>query len=87
MCIGVPGKIIELEEEWAVVDLGGLKRKVGTQLTENLELGDYVLIHAGYIIEKIDEQETQETLAMLAEMYEHWEEEHPTRDSDRGSRS
>ena len=75
MCIGVPGKIIELEEEWAVVDLGGLKRKVGTQLTENLELGDYVLIHAGYIIEKIDEQEAQETLALLAEMYEHWEEE------------
>ena len=75
MCIGVPGKIVELEEEWAVVDLGGLKRKVGTQLAEDLELGDYVLIHAGYIIQKIDEQEDQETLALLAEMYEHWEEE------------
>ena len=44
MCIGVPGKIVELEEEWAVVDLGGLKRKVGTQLAEDLELGDYVLM-------------------------------------------
>jgi hydrogenase expression/formation protein HypC len=75
VCIGVPGKIVELETDWAVVDLGGLKRKVGTQLAEGLALGDYVLIHAGYVIQKIDEKEAHETLALLSEMYDGWEEE------------
>jgi len=74
VCIGVPGQIIEVRSDSAIVELGGLKREVGTQLVDDLKPGDYVLVHAGYAIQKIDEEDAQETLALLNEMYSHFEE-------------
>ena len=71
MCIAVPGKIIKLNEDktHATVDFGGITRKVNSQLiADDVTLGDYVLIHTGYAIQKIDEEAALETLALWKEI-------------------
>lgn len=67
MCIAVPAVVIEVYENQALVSFGGVKTKVNTSLVDSLELGDYVLIHVGCAIEKIDKKEAQRTL----EVFEH----------------
>ena len=54
MCLAVPGLIIALDDYSALIDIMGLESKVNVQLIENLKVGDYVLIHAGCAIQKID---------------------------------
>lgn len=56
MCLGVPGKVVEVDTagQRAVIDTMGVKRQVGTQLVEEVQPGDYLMIHAGYAIEKIN---------------------------------
>ncbi|MDY7091660.1 MAG: HypC/HybG/HupF family hydrogenase formation chaperone [Acidobacteriota bacterium] len=67
MCLGVPGKILELEGAVAQVDFFGLQRQVRLDLVDQpVAVGDYVLNHAGYAIRRIPEEEIQETL----ELYE-----------------
>ncbi len=48
-----------------VVELGGLEREIGLQLVENVNVGDYVIVHAGYAIQKLDEREAAETVALF----------------------
>ncbi len=67
MCLAIPAKIIELKGPWATVDIEGNTREVGIMLTPEVQPGDYVLIHAGFSIQIIDEKEAQETLALFAE--------------------
>jgi hydrogenase expression/formation protein HypC len=70
MCLAIPGKIIELdnEKDIATIDYGdGTKRKVNVNLVD-VKLGDYVLVHAGFAIEKLNEKEAQETLDLFREM-------------------
>ena len=70
MCLAVPGKIIEIEKdsEHAIVDYGdGTKRKANISLVE-VKIGDYVLVHAGFAIEVLDEKEAQKTLDLFREM-------------------
>ena len=70
MCLAIPGKIIELEnnKEHAIVDYGdGTKRKVNVTLVD-VKVGDYVLVHAGFAIEVINEKEAEETLDLFREM-------------------
>jgi len=70
MCLAIPGKIIEIDnkKEIAVVDYGnGTKRKANVSLV-NVKLGEYVLVHAGFAIEKLNEKEAQETLDLFREM-------------------
>ena len=70
MCLAIPGKIIEIEKdnEHAIVDYGdGTKRKANIALVE-VKIGDYVLVHAGFAIEVLDEKEAQETLDLFREM-------------------
>ena len=70
MCLAVPGKIIEIEKdnEHAIADYGdGTKRKANITLVE-VKIGDYVLVHAGFAIEVLDEKEAQETLDLFREM-------------------
>ena len=55
MCMSVPGKITSLDQDTASVDINGIIYQAGTHLIENPQIGDYVLVHAGYIIQKIDE--------------------------------
>lgn len=70
MCLAIPGKVVELEEnkEHATIDYGnGTKRKANVSLVD-VKIGDYVLVHAGFAIQVIDEKEAQETLNLFREM-------------------
>lgn len=70
MCLAVPGKIINVEGNQAEVDFGGVVRKVNVSLVESAP-GDWVVVHAGFAIEKVDEEEAQETLKLWQEVLEH----------------
>ena len=63
-------KIIEMNAPEAVVELGGVRRRIHLALlaTENLEIGDYVIVHAGFAIQKMDKREALETLKILQQM-------------------
>ena len=67
MCLANPAKILELHGDEAVVDYGGLRKKVNIQLVQSM-VGDWVLIHAGFAIQKVSEEEALETLAIYAQM-------------------
>lgn len=76
MCLAIPGKIVEIvdvENRIAKVEVGGVKRNVNIgMLPENeTHVGDYVLIHVGFAMSKVDEDEAQETLRMLRELGEY----------------
>ena len=76
MCLAIPGKIVDIdaENERAVVDYGdGTKREVNITLVE-VKIGDYVLVHAGFAIQVLDEKEAQETLDLFREMLSYAEE-------------
>ena len=73
MCLGIPGQIVEVVDDLnhiAKVDVSGVKRNVNIALvrSEGIALGDWVLIHVGFAMSKIDEREAQETLNLLREM-------------------
>ncbi|MFP4024254.1 MAG: HypC/HybG/HupF family hydrogenase formation chaperone [Thiohalospira sp.] len=70
MCLSIPGKIITINGDIADVSIGGTIVKVGVQMIENVNPGDYVLVHAGFALQKINEKEALETLQLLKEMDE-----------------
>jgi len=70
MCLAVPVKIISISGDQAEVDIGGVGRTVNIALTPEVKVGDYVLLHTGYAISVLDEQEAQETLSLLERMVE-----------------
>ena len=70
MCLAVPTKLIEIDGASGKVDLSGTLREVGLQLIEDPAVGDYVLVHAGFAIQKVNQQEAEETLRMLQTMFE-----------------
>ncbi|MGM0510609.1 MAG: HypC/HybG/HupF family hydrogenase formation chaperone [Thermoplasmatota archaeon] len=61
MCLAVPGRVIEINGDNAEIDFGGITRKANISLVE-AEKGDYVIVHAGYAIQLLDEEEAQESL-------------------------
>ena len=70
MCLAIPGKIIEIDnnKEHAIVDYGdGTKRKANVTLVD-VKIGEYVLVHAGFAIEVLNEKEAEETLDLFREM-------------------
>ncbi len=70
MCVAVPVEIIEIQENEAVVNYGGVKKLVNISLLEDVKVGDYVLLHAGCALYKIDEEEAMKTLALFQEILE-----------------
>jgi hydrogenase expression/formation protein HypC len=70
MCLAVPLRIQKIEGVMADVELGGVMRQVSLMLTPEAHVGDYVLVHTGFAISVLDEQEAQETLALFAELEE-----------------
>ncbi|MGA2157667.1 MAG: HypC/HybG/HupF family hydrogenase formation chaperone [Dehalococcoidia bacterium] len=70
MCLAVPVKITSIEGEQAEVDIGGVGRTVSITLTPEARVGDYVLLHTGYAINVLNEEEAQETLDLLERMVE-----------------
>ena len=74
MCLGVPGKVIEIYErdgmKMGKVDFGGVMRETCLAYVPEIEIGDYTLIHVGFAISQLSEEEAQETLALLRELGE-----------------
>jgi len=68
MCLAIPAKIVEIKNDMAIVDMEGTRREASLLLLENPALGDYVMIHAGFAIHKIDEAEAMESLRILREI-------------------
>lgn len=69
MCLAVPARIEQLiGENQAIVNLGGIRKEVSLVLIENAVLGDYVIVHVGFALQKLDQQEAELTLAMFAEI-------------------
>ena len=70
LCLGVPGKVVAVMENqpWAVVEALGVKMKVGIHLLEQVEPGDYIMVHAGFAIEKIELEEALTSIKLWEEM-------------------
>ncbi len=68
MCLAVPMKLIKIEGEKGLVEVGGVQREVGLQLMENVKAGDYLIVHAGFAIQKLNEKDALITLALFREM-------------------
>ena len=67
MCLAIPSKIIEINNNMATIDVDGVKREASLLLLEDAGIGDYVIVHAGFAIHKIDEEAAMETLRLLKE--------------------
>ena len=67
MCLAIPSKIVKIENSMAVIDVDGVKREASLLLLEDAEVGDYVIVHAGFAIHRIDEDAALETLKFLKE--------------------
>ena len=77
MCLAIPGKITEIidaENQIAKVEVGGVKRNINIGMLDDIEVGDYVLIHVGFAMSRIDEKEAEETLRILLELGSYEEE-------------
>lgn len=72
MCLGVPGKIVKIDKEsqMAEVDFEGTTRAAGLHMVPEAKVGDYVIIHAGFAIRTLDEEEAKETLKLLEDFLE-----------------
>ncbi len=71
MCLAIPVKVVELREgEQAMVDVGGVRKEISLALVDGIVVGDYVILHVGYAIQKLDPEEAEKTLALFAELGE-----------------
>ena len=73
MCLAVPGKIVSIDEsnpdlKMAKVNFGGVSKDVCIQWLDDVNIGDYVLVHVGFALNKVDEKDAEETLRILREM-------------------
>lgn len=67
MCLAVPMRVMTIEGEVAICEIDGVRREASLMMVDNVAVNDYVLIHAGFAIEKLDEEEAEETLRMMRE--------------------
>lgn len=71
MCLAIPSKIVEIDQFRAVVDVYGAKRDINLMLLpEEVGIGDYVLVHAGFAIQKVDNQAAEESLKVITSIIE-----------------
>lgn len=71
MCLAIPVRIEEIiDTESAIADIGGVKKEINIALIADLNVGDYVIMHVGYALNKIDPEEAARTLALFAELDE-----------------
>ncbi|MDD2882294.1 MAG: HypC/HybG/HupF family hydrogenase formation chaperone [Rhodoferax sp.] len=69
MCLALPARVVQLlPGQRAIVDLGGVRKEVSIDLVDDAQVDDYVIIHVGYAIGKIDPEEAARTLALFAEL-------------------
>ncbi len=70
MCLAIPAKIIKIDKSSALADFSGIKKEIALDLLPDAEIGDYVLVHAGFAINKIDAKEAAETIKLIYELPE-----------------
>lgn len=68
MCLSIPARIISISGDMADVSLGGAVLKAGLQMLQDARVGDYVLLHAGFAIQKLSEEDAYETIKLLEEL-------------------
>ncbi|MGE5327972.1 MAG: HypC/HybG/HupF family hydrogenase formation chaperone [Deltaproteobacteria bacterium] len=68
MCVAVPGKVISKTEKTAVLDFMGVQKEVSIELLKDVREGDYLLVHAGCAIQKVEEEEAVEILSLFEEI-------------------
>lgn len=68
MCLAIPARVVRIEDgDLAIVDLGGVRKEISLALVEGVALGDYVIVHVGYALTRLDPDEAKQTLALMAE--------------------
>jgi hydrogenase expression/formation protein HypC len=70
MCLAVPSKITEINNNVGIVDVDGVTREASLMLLDDVEIGDYVIVHAGFAISKVDQQSAEQTLADMRQILE-----------------
>jgi hydrogenase expression/formation protein HypC len=68
MCVAIPARVKSIEGSTADVEVGGVSRKISVQLTPEVQEDDYVLVHVGFAIQVVDEEEARETLKLFEEL-------------------
>ncbi len=68
MCLGIPMKVLEISGDTAVVELSGTRSVISTMLLEEVNVGEFVIVHAGFGIQVLDEQEAEETLSLIRQL-------------------
>ena len=69
MCLAIPAQVVELREgDNAVVDLAGVRKEISLALVDNVVVGDYVIVHVGYALNRLDPEEAAKTLALFTEI-------------------
>ena len=72
MCLAIPARVVAiLDDQWAEAEVGGIRSRVSTALIDSVALGDYVIVHAGYAIARLDVQEAEKSLALFDEIALH----------------
>lgn len=68
MCLAIPAQVVEIDGDNGIVDMGGVRKEISLSLVEDVALGDYVIVHVGYALNKLDPEEAERTLALFAEL-------------------
>ncbi|MCL4471906.1 MAG: HypC/HybG/HupF family hydrogenase formation chaperone [Gammaproteobacteria bacterium] len=69
MCLAIPARVAELlDNDNAVVDLGGVRKEISLALVDGIVIGDYVIVHVGYALNRLDPEEAEKTLQLFAEI-------------------
>lgn len=67
MCLAIPARVVEISaDDQAIVDLGGVRKDISLALVEGVKVGDYVIVHVGYALTRLDPEEADKTLALMA---------------------
>jgi hydrogenase expression/formation protein HypC len=68
MCLAIPARVVQIEAgDEALVDLGGVRKRISLALVDGVAVGDYVIVHVGYALTRLDADEAAKTLALMAE--------------------
>lgn len=71
MCLAIPCRVVELRgDEQALIDVAGMRKEISLALVDNVGVGDYVIVHVGYALTRLDPEEAEKTLALFAELGE-----------------
>jgi len=70
MCLGIPVKVIKKSGNMGIGETSGVRREIDLRFIKNIKIGDYVILHAGFAIQKLDKEEAKETLSLFNEMLE-----------------